>query len=554
MELFWHRRDLRVADNVGLAAAADRVASGDGGADAAVTDDSAVTNDADATVDAAVAPVFVFDDDVLAHASDVRVRRLLDGLAALRDDYRERGSDLLVARGDPVTAIPAIADTLDADRVGWNRDYSGLARERDAAVRRALDANGIEREAHHDAVLHDPDAIRTNAGDPYSVYSYYWKKWTDREKADPVPTPDAEAVADSGRLADAVDTVARSDSPGAAGGPVADDGDAWGDDATGDDATGDDAARGDSGIVDVAVGDLPSLVDLGFAVPDADVGPAGTAVARERLDNFLDEAVFAYEAERDYPAREATSRLSTFLKYGEIGIRETYAATAKAMAAAESDSRAEDAPEQVEEFQQQLAWREFYAQVLFHNPEVVTANYKAYEEGIEWRDDPEEIAAWKRGETGYPIVDAGMRQLREEAFMHNRVRMIVASFLTKDLLADWRHGYAHFRERLADHDTANDNGGWQWAASTGTDAQPYFRIFNPMTQGERYDPDAAYIKEYVPELRGVDPDVVHGWHELSPTQRANAAPEYPHPVVDHSERRERALAMYKRARGEDPEE
>ena len=513
MELFWHRRDLRLADNVGLAAATG-------------ADDSADRGPA--------APVFVFDPDVLEHASDVRVRRLLDGLAALRDDYRERGSDLLVARGDPETVLPRLADALDAERVVWNRDYSGLARERDAGVRRALDAVDVAREAHHDAVLHDPDAIRTNAGDPYSVYSYYWKKWTDRAKDDPAPTPTGEGLADEATLADAVAAVDWDDAADA----VADGGDA------------------DAGSLtaDAAVGALPTPADLGFAEPDAEVGPAGTAAARERLDEFLDEAVFAYEAERDYPAKGATSRLSAFLKYGEIGVREAYAATEEAMAEAESDARPDDAPEQVEEFQQQLAWREFYAQVLFHNPEVVTANYKEYEAGIEWRDDPEEIAAWKRGETGYPIVDAGMRQLREEAFMHNRVRMIVASFLTKDLLADWRHGYDHFRERLADHDTANDNGGWQWAASTGTDAQPYFRIFNPMTQGERYDPDAEYITAYVPELRGVEPDLIHEWHELSPTQRANAAPAYPAPIVDHSERREEALAMYKRARGEDPEE
>ncbi|MFC6770871.1 cryptochrome/photolyase family protein, partial [Halorubrum pallidum] len=278
-----------------------------------------------------------------------------------------------------------------------------------------------------------------------------------------------------------------------------------------------------------------------------------TEAARGRLDAFLSEPVFAYEADRDYPARESTSRMSAFLKYGEIGVREVYDATERALETAASDDRPESHAESVEEFQQQLAWREFYAQVLFHNPEVVTENYKAYEEAIAWRDDPEEIAAWKRGETGYPIVDAGMRQLRAEAFMHNRVRMIVASFLTKDLLADWRRGYDHFRETLADHDTANDNGGWQWAASTGTDAQPYFRIFNPMTQGERYDPDAEYIAEYVPELRGVDAELVHEWHELSPAQRADAAPEYPAPIVDHSERREKALAMYKRARGEDPE-
>ncbi|RLM40533.1 deoxyribodipyrimidine photo-lyase, partial [Haloarcula sp. Atlit-47R] len=148
----------------------------------------------------------------------------------------------------------------------------------------------------------------------------------------------------------------------------------------------------------------------------------------------------------------------------------------------------------------QLAWREFYAHVLRYNPNVVTENYKEYEHDIQWRDDSDELAAWKEGRTGYPIVDAGMRQLKKEAYMHNRVRMIVASFLTKDLLCNWRHGYDHFREYLSDHDTANDNGGWQWAASTGTDAQPYFRIFNPMTQGERYDPDGEYIKKYVPEL------------------------------------------------------
>jgi len=518
MELFWHRRDLRLADNVGLAAAAGTRDDARGPA----------------------APAFVFDPDVLDHASDVRVRRLLDGIAALREAYRERGSDLLVARGDPERVLPALADALDADRVVWNRDYSGLARERDAGVRTALNDAGIDREAHHDAVLHDPDSIRTNAGDPYSVYTYYWRKWTDRETDPPAPTPEADDLVGTEALAAAV---------GSDDGALVDGG-----------SETDAGAETDGAETDrVTVGDLPAPADLGFAEPDAAIGPAGTEAARERLDGFLDEAVFSYDAERDYPAREGTSRLSAFLKYGEIGVREAYEATERALATAKETAGEGDGDEEgpvnaVEEYQQQLAWREFYTQVLFHNPEVVTDDYKEYEEGIAWRDDPEEIAAWKRGETGYPIVDAGMRQLREKAFMHNRVRMIVASFLTKDLLADWRHGYDHFRETLADHDTANDNGGWQWAASTGTDAQPYFRIFNPMTQGERYDPDAEYIKKYVPELRGLDADLIHGWHELSPTQRANAAPDYPAPVVDHSERREEALAMYKRARGEDPAE
>ncbi|MFB6304404.1 MAG: deoxyribodipyrimidine photo-lyase [Haloferacaceae archaeon] len=473
MQLHWHRRDLRLADNRALAVAAGRTEGGD-------------------DVPGPVVPVFVFDDDVLAHAGPPRVRFMLDALAALRERYRERGSDLVVARGDPRKALPDLADEFGAERVVWNRDYSGLARERDAAVRRALDDADVGRAAFHDHLHHEPGSITTNAGDPYSVYTYFWKKWRDREKADPYPEPEASDLA---------------------------------------------AVEGDP---------LPTAADLGFDDPEASVPAAGSAAARERLADFCADGIFRYEADREYPAREGTSRLSTDLKWGTVGVREVYAATADAMAGASGE-----AAESVEEFQSQLAWREFYAHVLAFNPEVVTENYTSYENPIEWRDDPAALQAWKDGETGYPIVDAGMRQLREEAFMHNRVRMIVASFLTKDLLIDWREGYDWFREKLADHDTANDNGGWQWAASTGTDAQPYFRIFNPMTQGERYDPDAEYIREYVPELRGVDAEVVHGWHELSPTQRRNAAPEYPAPIVDHAERREAALTMFERARGED---
>lgn len=173
------------------------------------------------------------------------------------------------------------------------------------------------------------------------------------------------------------------------------------------------------------------------------------------------------------------------------------------------------------------------------------------ENEIEWREDPDALRAWKEGRTGYPIVDAGMRQLRAEAVMHNRVRMVVASFLTKDLLLDWREGYAHFRERLVDHDTANDAGGWQWAASTGTDAQPYFRVFNPTTQGERYDPDAEYIRRYVPELRGVPAGEIHRWPELPSARREELAGAYPDPIVDHADRREEAIATFEAERGDD---
>jgi deoxyribodipyrimidine photo-lyase len=467
MQLHWHRRDLRTADNRGLSVAAD---------------------------DGPVVPLFVFDDGVLSHAGAPRVRYMLDALAALRDRYRALGSDLVVRHGDPREVVPRVAREFDADRVVWNKDYSGLARERDAAVRRALDDVDVARESVHDHIHHEPGSITTNAGDPYSVYTYFWKKWRDREKAAPYPEPEDE-------LAD-VDTE--------------------------------------------VAGELPTIEDLGFDEPDATTPAAGTEAARERLAAFCDGPIVRYESDRDYPTRDAVSRLSVDLKWGTVGVREVYQATEDARAEA-----GEDEVESVEEFQSQLAWREFYTHVLFFNPEVVSEDFKTYENDIEWRDDPEELAAWRAGETGYPIVDAGMRQLREEAYMHNRVRMIVASFLTKDLLCDWRHGYAHFREMLADHDTQNDNGGWQWAASTGTDAQPYFRIFNPMTQGERYDPDAEYIAEYVPELAGVDPSVVHSWHECSPLQRRNAAPDYPAPIVDHAERRKQALSMFERARGEE---
>ncbi len=466
MYVHWHRRDLRLADNRGLAAAADREP---------------------------VVPVFVLDDAVLEHASPIRISGLLSALAALRERYRDRGSDLVVLAGDPREVLPELAVDLGAEGVGWNDDYSGLAADRDAAVRAAVEEAGLEAESHRDAIFHGPGSITPNQGEFYSVYSYFWKKWRDREKAEPIGAPTA----------------------------------------------------GD--LADVSGDPLPSAADLGFPEPEADPPEVGPGAARDRLEAFVDGPIYRYDEDRDYPTREGTSRLSVHLKWGTIGIREVYAATVAALEGADDEAEREA----VEEFQSQLAWREFYAHVLHFNPETVHENFNEYEEGIEWRTDPEGLAAWKRGETGYPIVDAGMRQLRREGYVHNRVRMIAASFLTKDLLIDWREGYDWYRRKLADHETANDVGGWQWAASTGTDAQPYFRIFNPMTQGERYDPDAEYVREYVPALAGVPADAIHSWHELPVRKRRELAPEYPDPIVDHAERREEALETFRRARGEE---
>ncbi|MHB9286424.1 cryptochrome/photolyase family protein [Halobacteriales archaeon Cl-PHB] len=479
MHLHWHRRDLRVADNCGLAAAA----AGD-----------------------PVVPVFVFDDRVLTHASPPRVSFMLDALASLRTAYRERGSDLVVRHGDPATVLTNLALEFDADGVTACADYSGLAEARDDRIETALDDVDVEFETVHDYVLHPPGSITTNAGDPYAVFSYYGEKWLTRAGEDAVDPP------------------------------AADD------------------------LVSVQGDDLPTLAELSFPHPEADVPPAGIDVASERLETFCDGPIYRYAERRDYPARGGTSRLSPHLSFGTIGVRTVYQATEAARRAIEAEGAVDGAGdavddelarESVREFQEQLAWREFYVQVLADRPDTVRENFKQFENQIDWRQDTSDFRTWTAGRTGYPLVDAGMRQLRQEAWMHNRVRMVAAAFLTKHLLLDWRWGYRWFREKLVDHDTANDVGGWQWAASTGTDAQPYFRIFNPATQAADYDPDTDYITEYVPELADVEPSVIHDWPTLSPETRSTAAPAYPEPVVDHATARERALATFRRARGDE---
>ncbi|MFB6195638.1 MAG: deoxyribodipyrimidine photo-lyase [Haloplanus sp.] len=465
MRLHWHRTDLRPSDNRSL-----------------------VTADDDA-----ILPVYVFDPRILSHAAPPRVAFVRESLVALREWYRSRGSDLVVVRGEAPAELARLADAHGADAVSWGQAYSGLGRRRDDRVADRLADQGVTTRPVHDHLLHEPGSITTNEGDPYSVYSYFWKKWRDREKDAAVTTPDADRLVDPG-----TDTA------------------------------------------------IPTLDALGFDDPEASIPPGGHEAGRRRLDDFCSGPIYGYEEARDRPAADATSRLSPHLTHGTVGIRTVHDRVVRAREAAPDDA----AHESVETFRGELAWREFYHHVLYFDPAVVAENYREYENDIEWREDPEALQRWKDGETGYPIVDAGMRQLRAEAYMHNRVRMIVASFLTKDLLVDWREGYDWFRRKLVDHNPANDSGGWQWAASTGTDAQPYFRIFNPMTQGERHDPDAEYVREYVPELRGVDAETIHGWHECSPEKREAVAPDYPEPIVDHGERRERALAMFERARGE----
>jgi deoxyribodipyrimidine photo-lyase len=277
--------------------------------------------------------------------------------------------------------------------------------------------------------------------------------------------------------------------------------------------------------------------DPGEGVPltdDARVR-AGEAGALERLERF-DERVDAYPDERDRPDLDTTSRLSIDLKFGTIGPR-----TIIERLGTHTPGR--------EAFVRQLAWRDFYTDLLDAAPESVDQALRPDYRSIDWEDDPEGLEAWKAGETGYPIVDAGMRQLRAEGWMHNRVRMVVASFLVKDLLIDWRLGERHFRHLLLDADVASNVGNWQWAAGTGADAAPYFRIFNPVGQSRKFDPDGDYIRRWVPELTEVAAPHIHAPWDAPPLELASAGvilgDTYPDPIVDHGFARERTLARYK---------
>jgi deoxyribodipyrimidine photo-lyase len=287
---------------------------------------------------------------------------------------------------------------------------------------------------------------------------------------------------------------------------------------------------------------VAKLESLGFELR-VPAWPSGARAARARLKAFVEDGLARYATERDVPAATAASRLSPHLRFGTIGVRTVAAAVTDAAGA---DRRLAPA---AAKFLAELRWRDFYAHVLYHHPHAERGAFRRRYDALRWGGDPAHLDAWRAGRTGYPIVDAGMRELAATGFMHNRVRMIVASFLVKDLLLDWRLGERHFMSHLVDGDPASNNGGWQWAASTGTDAQPYFRIFNPVLQGARYDPQGAYVKRWIPELAGLAAKWIHRPWE-SPAQALASAGialgrDYPGPVVDHSEQRDAALAMFR---------
>jgi deoxyribodipyrimidine photo-lyase len=425
-----------------------------------------------------------------------------DALAALRAGLRDRGSDLALLSGDFADELQRLAKRIGARAVFYNEDYEPSATRRDRAVTRALTDAGLTVRSFVDHVYFGAGEVRTNDGAPYRVFTPYKRRWLEqRACARRVPAPSERAL--DGKL-----------------------------------------------IPKAAIGEtepVPEPADYGFT-SSTRYPRASESIAKKALTAFLDGPVERYEHDRDFPAIRGTSQLSPQLRAGTIGIRtciERAFARRKAHSGAERSS--------IDAWISELIWRDFYQMILSDFPSVARSPFIEAAAAIEWRSSGRDFAAWCAGETGYPIVDAAMRQLNAFGWMHNRLRMIAASFLSKHLLIDWRKGERYFERHLADADLAQNNGGWQWAASTGTDAVPYFRIFNPVVQSERFDPDGTFIKHMLPELANVPPAFIHAPWNMPPLLQATAGVEigkdYPAPIVDHMGARERALAAYGKAFG-----
>jgi deoxyribodipyrimidine photo-lyase len=437
-----------------------------------------------------VIPVFVLEE-ALRSGPDVGAARagfLLKSLESLRENLAALGYPLIVRRGRSVEVIPQLARELGAEAVFANRRYEPYAAARDNRIFNELNGLGIGFEVFKDAVAWEERDILTQAGHPYTVFTPYAKAW----KARKVPAP-------HGRL-----PVAGKPLPGMRSEP------------------------------------LP-LDPAEFGHPlKQPLPPAGELAGDETLESFLAGRLYSYAGQRNFPAADGTSRISVHLRCGTIGIRTVYA---KIRAAREDGSPEDQRNSDV--WLNELIWREFYLQVLANFPHVMKGAWRPEYDRLQWSGSDDAFEAWCAGLTGYPIVDAAMRCLNATGFLHNRLRMIVAMFLTKDLLVDWRKGERYFMQQLVDGDMAANNGGWQWSAGTGTDAAPYFRIFNPVTQGERCDPDGVFVRQWVPELAALPSDSIHQpWK--SPLL-ASAA-KYPSRLVIHEEQRLKCLAMFKAIR------
>lgn len=437
-----------------------------------------------------VIPVYILDDTVEPPLGGASLWWLDKSLKSLAEALEARGSRLILRRGDPAHQLGEIVATTGAGAVYWNRLYDKHAIARDSDIKSDLKADGVEVTSCNGGLLVEPWEVKTGAGGPYKVYTPFWRA-ARAVIADvparrlPATLPAPDRWPDSDRLAD------------------------W--------------------------GLHPSKPDWskGF-----DIWTPGEAGAKAALDRFLDGRIDAYPTARDLPGVEGTSRLSPHIHFGEIGPRQAWRAVEASAAKGEAAAK----------FLAELGWREFNHHLLFHWPDLPTANFKPEFDAFDWEQDEAGFKAWTRGLTGYPIVDAGMRELWATGFMHNRVRMITASFLIKDLRIDWRRGEAWFQDTLVDADIAQNAANWQWVAGSGADASPFFRIFNPVTQGQKFDPDGAYVRKWIPELARLSSKTVHAPWTASDVELRGAGVRlggnYPSPIVDHAAARIQALEAY----------
>jgi deoxyribodipyrimidine photo-lyase len=415
-------------------------------------------------------PVFIFDPAILS-APDVGVRRpayLHACLESLSANLQSIGNHLIVRKGKPEVELLALAKEVGAKKIFYNKDVEPYSRKRDEKVDRVAREHGIETVSCDDLLIHPPGKVQRAAGGPYTVFTPFSRAWLLFPPRDPLPRPKQLTSAKAGKT-----------------------------------------------------GAIPPRDRFGLAACDIPLPPAGEKAALDALRLFAAKNLRHYAEKRNYPLADSTSRLSAHLRFGTISPR-TVLAEARRVRAEDPKCRQE-----VDVFIGELIWRDFYKQILWEFPHVAEGSFRPEYDQVHWENDREKFEIWCQGRTGFPIVDAAMRQLNQTGWMHNRLRMIVASFLTKDLLISWQWGERYFMEKLFDGDLAANNGGWQWAAGTGTDAQPYFRIFNPSSQAEKFDPEGKFIAQYVPEA-----DLL----------------TYPAPMVDHAKQRVRALEMYKKAR------
>jgi len=464
--------------------------------------------------DGRVVGLFCFDGKFLSRPdfSADRFGLFLATLQHLRDELRELGSDLLVLDVGPRDALGRLFAKLHEAglalprTVAFNRDYEPFARTRDADIERLLsDEYGIAVATERDHLLIEPDELLRDgkSGQFYQVFTPFSRRWFEKFASDEVQDRIAVQKKALSKLRNR-STVFRLTWPDVFGGRVP--------------------------IED----QLDKYVARNKPLVQVELPPVGTVAALERLKRFGKQSLDDYADRRDLPTTDGTSQMSLYLKNGAVTTAQVIAALDLADAAIDPKKQ----PTSRAVYVKELAWREFYYHILYHRPDVENGAFLERYRDLKWENRDDWFAAWKAGRTGYPIVDAGMRQLRATGWMHNRVRMIVASFLTKDLLIDWRWGERYFMQTLLDGDLAPNNGGWQWAASTGCDPQPYFRIFNPRLQGEKFDTAGEYVRRWVPELRDVPPKFIHAPHD-----RPEAA-GYAKPIVDHAEQKVKALALY----------